>query len=121
MCSATQLVALSMISSSCDAMGMFRSSGGGRCGGPAERRQQDGVDGNVRDRQDGLGPSKADHSASVSIWLSGLLRVEFNAAAAELGLPPSQALALANLSSPAPMRRLAEWLSCEASNVTGIV
>lgn len=52
---------------------------------------------------------------------AGLLRAEFNAAAAELGLPPAQALALANLHSPAPMRRLAEWLSCEASNVTGIV
>ncbi|UWZ59663.1 MarR family transcriptional regulator [Dactylosporangium aurantiacum] len=32
-----------------------------------------------------------------------------------------QAMALANLRSPAPMRDLAEWLHCDASNVTGIV
>ncbi|MFC5183499.1 MarR family winged helix-turn-helix transcriptional regulator [Actinomadura harenae] len=49
------------------------------------------------------------------------LRARFNAAAAELGLPPAQALVLVNLSGPAPMRRLADWLSCEPSNVTGIV
>jgi DNA-binding MarR family transcriptional regulator len=53
--------------------------------------------------------------------VAGRLRAEFNATAAELDLPPAQALALANLRSPAPMRELAEWLACDASNVTGIV
>ncbi|MEV0664751.1 MarR family winged helix-turn-helix transcriptional regulator [Actinomadura luteofluorescens] len=53
--------------------------------------------------------------------VTGRLRSHFNAAAAELGLPPAQALVLTNLSGPAPMRRLADWLSCEPSNVTGIV
>ncbi|MEO3826055.1 MarR family winged helix-turn-helix transcriptional regulator [Actinomadura sp. B10D3] len=53
--------------------------------------------------------------------LTGRLRAQFNAAAAELGLPPAQALVLTNLSGPAPMRQLADWLSCEPSNVTGIV
>lgn len=53
--------------------------------------------------------------------VTGRLRAEFNAAAAELDLPPAQALVLTNLSTSAPMRELAEWLSCEPSNVTGIV
>ncbi|GAA0573920.1 MarR family winged helix-turn-helix transcriptional regulator [Actinomadura livida] len=53
--------------------------------------------------------------------VAGLLRANFDAAAAELGLPPVQAMALMNLDAPAPMRRLAEWLRCDASNVTGIV
>ncbi|MWA01913.1 MarR family transcriptional regulator [Actinomadura sp. LD22] len=53
--------------------------------------------------------------------VTGRLRAQFNAAAAALGLPPAQALVLTNLSGPAPMRRLADWLSCEPSNVTGIV
>ncbi|MBC6458358.1 MarR family winged helix-turn-helix transcriptional regulator [Actinomadura sp. HBU206391] len=53
--------------------------------------------------------------------VAGRLRAGFNATAAELDLPPAQALALANLRSPAPMRELAEWLACDASNVTGIV
>lgn len=53
--------------------------------------------------------------------LAGRLRTQFNATAAELDLPPAQALALANLRSPAPMRELADWMACEASNVTGIV
>lgn len=53
--------------------------------------------------------------------VTGRLRAQFNAAAAELGLPPAQALVLTNLSGPAPMRQLADRLSCEPSNVTGIV
>jgi DNA-binding MarR family transcriptional regulator len=59
--------------------------------------------------------------SSLVFQLTGRLRAEFNAAAAELDLPPAQALVLTNLSAPAPMRELAEWLSCEPSNVTGIV
>lgn len=59
--------------------------------------------------------------SSLVFQVTGRLRAEFNAAAAELGLPPAQALVLTNLSAPAPMRELAEWLSCEPSNVTGIV
>jgi len=53
--------------------------------------------------------------------VAGRLRWGFNTAAAELDLPPMQAMALANLRSPAPMRDLAAWLHCDASNVTGIV
>ncbi|NUS71960.1 MAG: MarR family transcriptional regulator [Corynebacteriales bacterium] len=53
--------------------------------------------------------------------VTGRLRNGFNATASELGLPPAQALALTRLDAPAPMRDLAEWLSCDASNVTGIV
>ncbi|MEU4832641.1 MarR family transcriptional regulator [Streptosporangium sp. NPDC023615] len=53
--------------------------------------------------------------------VAGRLRAQFNATAAELDLPPAQALALANLRRPVPMRELADELSCEASNVTGIV
>lgn len=49
------------------------------------------------------------------------LRQGFNTIAAELGLPPAQAIALVNLRGPAPMRDLADLLSCDASNVTGIV
>jgi DNA-binding MarR family transcriptional regulator len=59
--------------------------------------------------------------SSMVFQLTGRLRAEFNAAAAALDLPPAQALVLTNLSAPAPMRELAEWLSCEPSNVTGIV
>ncbi|MGC5011672.1 MarR family winged helix-turn-helix transcriptional regulator [Streptosporangium sp. DT93] len=53
--------------------------------------------------------------------VAGRLRAQFNATAAELDLPPAQAQALANLRGPVPMRELADELSCEASNVTGIV
>jgi DNA-binding MarR family transcriptional regulator len=53
--------------------------------------------------------------------ITARLRAEFNAVGVALDLPPAQALVLANLSEPSPMRDLAEWLSCEPSNVTGIV
>jgi DNA-binding MarR family transcriptional regulator len=53
--------------------------------------------------------------------VAGRLRAQFTATAAELDLPPAQALALARLRDPVPMRELADRLSCEASNVTGIV
>ncbi|MGP4026513.1 MarR family winged helix-turn-helix transcriptional regulator [Actinomadura sp. 3N407] len=59
--------------------------------------------------------------ADSAFRVAGLLRANFHATAAELGLPPAQAMALANLSAPAPMRELADWLKCDASNVTGIV
>lgn len=49
------------------------------------------------------------------------LRHRLNANAAELDLPPAQAMALATLRAPAPMRDLAEMMACDASNVTGIV
>jgi DNA-binding MarR family transcriptional regulator len=65
--------------------------------------------------------SVTDELSSLVFQVTGRLRAEFNAAAAELDLPPAQALVLTNLSAPAPMRELAEWLSCEPSNVTGIV
>jgi DNA-binding MarR family transcriptional regulator len=59
--------------------------------------------------------------SDLAFQIVGQLRAEFNAAAAALDLPPAQAMALANLRSPAPMRELAAWLACDASNVTGIV
>ncbi|XRQ11231.1 MarR family winged helix-turn-helix transcriptional regulator [Actinomadura welshii] len=62
----------------------------------------------------------ADLTDSV-FQVAGLLRMNFEAAAAELGLPPVQAMALMNLEAPAPMRQLATVLRCDASNVTGIV
>ncbi|GAA3396601.1 MarR family winged helix-turn-helix transcriptional regulator [Cryptosporangium minutisporangium] len=62
-----------------------------------------------------------DELTDLAFRITGQLRAEFNAAAAQLDLPPAQALVLVNLSGPTPMRQLAEWLSCEPSNVTGIV
>ncbi|SEF49042.1 DNA-binding transcriptional regulator, MarR family [Thermomonospora echinospora] len=53
--------------------------------------------------------------------VAGRLRDCFTAAAADLDLPPAQAQALANLDFPAPMRKLADVMACDASNVTGIV
>ncbi|MEU4424453.1 MarR family transcriptional regulator [Actinoplanes sp. NPDC024001] len=59
--------------------------------------------------------------ADLVFQVAGRLRQGFNAIAAELDLPPAQALALVNLRGPAPMRDLADVLACDASNVTGIV
>lgn len=59
--------------------------------------------------------------ADLVFQVAGRLRHGFNAIAAELDLPPAQALALVNLRGPAPMRDLADLLGCDASNVTGIV
>jgi DNA-binding MarR family transcriptional regulator len=52
---------------------------------------------------------------------AGHLSADFNAAGAEHGLPHTQALLLVNLDEPMPMRAIANTLSCEPSNVTGIV
>jgi DNA-binding MarR family transcriptional regulator len=52
---------------------------------------------------------------------AGHLSADFNAAGAEHGLPHAQALLLVNLVEPMPMRAIADSLSCEPSNVTGIV
>lgn len=52
---------------------------------------------------------------------AGHLGADFNAAGAEHGLPHAQALLLVNLVEPMPMRAIADSLSCEPSNVTGIV
>jgi DNA-binding MarR family transcriptional regulator len=59
--------------------------------------------------------------ADLVFQVAGRLRQGFNAIAADLDLPPAQALALVNLRGPAPMRDLADLLACDASNVTGIV
>lgn len=63
----------------------------------------------------------ADELSDLVFQVAGLLRGGFDTAAAELGLPPAQALLLVNLSGAVPMRELAERLACEPSNVTGIV
>lgn len=52
---------------------------------------------------------------------AGYLGADFNAAGAELDLPHAQAMLLVNLVEPMPMRAIAHSLSCEPSNVTGIV
>ncbi|MFI6516099.1 MarR family winged helix-turn-helix transcriptional regulator [Spirillospora sp. NPDC050679] len=59
--------------------------------------------------------------ADLVFQVAGRLSAEFNAAAAELDLPPAQAMALAGLCEPVPMREVAARLHCDASNVTGIV
>ncbi|MET8681710.1 MarR family transcriptional regulator [Streptomyces sp. NPDC004647] len=46
---------------------------------------------------------------------------DFAAVAARHGLTAMQAKALSQLGTPVPMRRLAERLVCDASNITGIV
>jgi DNA-binding MarR family transcriptional regulator len=53
--------------------------------------------------------------------LSFLLGSNLGAVAAEHGLTPAQARAVVTLAEPAPMRQLATRLSCDKSNVTGIV
>ncbi|GAA3976004.1 hypothetical protein GCM10023085_68020 [Actinomadura viridis] len=65
--------------------------------------------------------SSSDELMELAFRLAGRIRVGLDRAAAELDLPPAQAQALARLRSPAPMRELAEVMSCDASNVTGIV
>jgi DNA-binding MarR family transcriptional regulator len=53
--------------------------------------------------------------------LSFALGSNLGAVAAEHGLTPAQARAVITLAEPAPMRELAARLSCDKSNVTGIV
>ncbi|SHE51315.1 MarR family winged helix-turn-helix transcriptional regulator [Streptoalloteichus hindustanus] len=57
----------------------------------------------------------------VLVSVADRLKAEFVAAAQELGLTPQQAGLLARLREPTPMRVLAEYLHCDASNITGIV
>lgn len=49
------------------------------------------------------------------------VRGEHERAAASVGLTAAQAAILAMLSEPTSMRRLAEQMGCDASNITGIV
>lgn len=49
------------------------------------------------------------------------LRGEHERAAARAGITPAQATVLTMLSTPMPMRRLAERMGCDPSNITGIV
>jgi DNA-binding MarR family transcriptional regulator len=53
--------------------------------------------------------------------LSYMLGSNLGAVAADHGLTPAQARAVVTLAEPAPMRELAARLSCDKSNVTGIV
>ncbi|REE99600.1 MarR family transcriptional regulator [Thermomonospora umbrina] len=62
-----------------------------------------------------------DEISAMVFQVAERLRHCFNAAASRLDLPPAQAQALATNRFPAPMRRLAEVLACDASNITGIV
>lgn len=45
---------------------------------------------------------------------------DFEAVAASLGLTPLQARTMLGLENPTPMRDLAQLMSCDASNVTGL-
>lgn len=49
------------------------------------------------------------------------LRGEHERAAARAGITPAQATVLTMLSTPMPMRGLAERMGCDPSNITGIV
>ncbi|MFG1611037.1 MarR family winged helix-turn-helix transcriptional regulator [Actinoplanes sp. NPDC049265] len=62
-----------------------------------------------------------DELSTLVFEMTRRLRNDFNVSAAELNLPPTQALALMCLVAPASMRELATRLSCEPSNVTAIV
>lgn len=53
--------------------------------------------------------------------LVGRMHEHFSQVISEFDLPPAQAKALLNLAEPLPMRKLAEILHCDASNITGIV
>lgn len=49
------------------------------------------------------------------------IRAHFDTVATQAGLSPAQATALLQLDDPIPMHQLASALSCDRSNVTGIV
>jgi DNA-binding MarR family transcriptional regulator len=73
-------------------------------------------------------PSGAERGSAHGAWaqifeLALHLRGHWTAMAAEADLTPSQAMALKHLdpAAPVPMTTLAASLSCDASNVTGIV
>jgi DNA-binding MarR family transcriptional regulator len=53
--------------------------------------------------------------------LVGRMHEHFSLVISEFSLPPAQAKALLHLAEPLPMRKLAEILHCDASNITGIV
>src|SRR5437763_2126900 len=65
--------------------------------------------------------SPADEAWTLLRTLFGQQRRRFLIAASELDLHPAQAGALLQLSTPLPMNELAARLSCDSSNVTGLV
>lgn len=61
------------------------------------------------------------HSLSARLFqVIDRMRADFAAVAAEFGLTPLQARAMLQLEQPQPMRALADHLTCEPSNVTGL-
>jgi DNA-binding MarR family transcriptional regulator len=63
----------------------------------------------------------AEQVVDLVFALAGRFSANFGAVTAALDLPPAQARALLALQGPVPMRKLAHQLSCDPSNVTGIV
>lgn len=71
---------------------------------------------------DGDGPEPIEGEIVRGLFaLVDNLKAHFDVVAAEVGLAPTQALALRHLDRPLPMGRLAEALGCESSNVTALV
>ena len=74
--------------------------------------------------QETVGSAVAGEEIVDLVWqLVGQMRQHFHTRIAELGLSPTQAMALRGLDpdAPVPMGALACTLRCDASNVTGIV
>lgn len=67
-------------------------------------------------------PSLAEaHGLSVRLFqVIDRMRSDFAEIAAEFGLTPLQARSILQLEQPQPMRALADHLTCEPSNVTGL-
>lgn len=68
-------------------------------------------------------PPTLEEASALTIRLyrvADLARADFTAVVGELGLTSLQARVLLQLKEPTPMRGLAELLSCDPSNVTGI-
>lgn len=67
-------------------------------------------------------PSLAEaHALSARLFqVIDRMRSDFSGIAAEFGLTPLQARSILQLGEPQPMRALADHLSCEPSNVTGL-
>jgi DNA-binding MarR family transcriptional regulator len=67
-----------------------------------------------------LDPARVE-TVDLLLGLSHVLSTNLATVAAEYGLTPAQARVLVIMEEPAPMRNLAERLSCDKSNVTGLV
>jgi DNA-binding MarR family transcriptional regulator len=71
-------------------------------------------------RAGGPDPARVE-TIDLLMAVSHVLAVNLATVAAEYGLTPAQVRAVVTLEDPAPMRDLAERLSCDKSNVTGLI